>query len=72
MNNADFGMTVQSTICDIFDLTPCKKAREQFSSSYNKSYRPKIEPIIKEVFKRLGSKPIGCTTFEKSDKKGEM
>ena len=71
MNNADLGMTLQSRICSLYGLIPCKHAREQFNASYNKGYEKIIDPLIRKVFKELKSDPQKCTTFEKSDKDGE-
>ena len=71
MNNADLGMTLQSRICELYDLTPCKRAREQFSASYNKKYESIIDQIIHNIFSSLKVDPVCCTTFEKSNKPGE-
>lgn len=71
MNNADLGMTLQSRICELYGLTPCKRAREQFKSNYNPKYVSIINPLISEIFKTLKADPISCTTFEKSSKEGE-
>ena len=71
MNNADFGMTIQSRICQKYSLTPCKKAFEQFKSNYNKDLESKIDPLLIQIFSSLQSKPIKCTTFIDSPKSGE-
>lgn len=69
MNNADFGMTLQSEICLKYNLTPCKHASEQFKSGYNPKYKENADLIISKVFKDLKVKPTKCTTYKKSDKK---
>ena len=71
MNNADLGMTLQSRICYLYGLTPCNHAKEQFKANYNKSFEKKVDCLIGKIFGELGSDPLKCTTFEKSDKKGE-
>lgn len=71
MNNADLGMTLQSRICTIYNLSPCKRAKEQFNSNYNKEFEAKVDPVVFNIFKELKLKPVKCTTLESSDKKGE-
>lgn len=71
MNNADLGMTLQARICNLYNLTPCKQAREQFKSNYNKEYEKRLDTIIERIFNELKSNPIKCTTFEQSNKNGE-
>lgn len=71
MNNADLGMTLQARICYLYNLTPCKRALEQFRSNYNKSYEIKIDSLIKKIFNHLNLNPIKCTTYESSNKSNE-
>ena len=42
MNNADFGLTLQSLICDYYGLEVNEHAAEQFTSSYNEEYEKAI------------------------------
>ena len=71
MNNADFGMTMQFTICKLFDIRPCKRAYVNFLASYNAEYENELNPLIKKIFRNLHSYPVKCTTFELSNKEGE-
>ena len=63
MNNADFGLTLQSLICDYYGLEVNPHASEQFSSNYNDTYEDELEPIIPAIFERIGSKPVKLLTY---------
>lgn len=65
MNNADFGMTFKSLICQKYNISPNNTAKEQFQSNYNHSYEKIINPHIKKIFNQIGSEPIVCNSFEK-------
>ena len=42
MNNADLGITIQKFICDYFNISIPKEAKEQFLSNYNEEYIQKF------------------------------
>ena len=69
--NGDFGFTVQKIICDIYGLTPNNNAKKQFEAAYNEEVCNDINPVIDEIFRKLGSSPVQCTTYEKSENKKE-
>lgn len=71
MNNADLGLTLQSRVCHLYGLVPCKHAREQFKANFNKNYRTIFDDLITKIFDELKSNPVKCTTYEKSLKSGE-
>ncbi len=71
MNNAEFGITIQKLICDIYDIQPHPNAISQFEASYNSIYEKDANAIIKKIFSKLKCKPIECLTFTPSDKTKE-
>lgn len=71
MNNADLGITFQARVCELYGLTPCKRAVEQFRSNYNAKYITIIDSLIENIFDYLKSNPTKCTTYEESPNTGE-
>lgn len=65
MNNADFGLTLQSLICDYYGLEVNEYAAEQFTSSYNEEYEKELEPLCAHIFEKVGSKPVKLLTYSR-------
>ena len=63
MNNADFGLTLQSLICDYYDLEVNETASEQFSANFNESYIDELRPLCSSIFAKIGSKPVKLLTY---------
>lgn len=73
MNNADLGITIQKFICDYFNISIPKEAKEQFLSNYNEEYIQKlnIKNVIVSAFDELGVIPKECVTYTASENAGE-
>lgn len=63
MNNADFGLTLQSLICSKYNLPVNRNAAEQFKANFNESYIKELTPICKKIFGLLGCGPIELLTY---------
>ena len=63
MNNADFGLTLQSLICDHYHLEINEHAAEQFNSSYNEAYEEELETLCERIFELVGSTPVKLLTY---------
>lgn len=63
MNNADYGLTLQSLICDYYKLEVNPHAYEQFSSNYNDSYEIELSSIIPRIFNLVGDQPVRLLTY---------
>ena len=64
-------MTIQKTICEMYNLTPHQNAVSQFESSYNPAYKSSAEKLINNIFDTLNLKPVECLTFAPSTNAGE-
>ena len=63
MNNADYGLTLQSLICDFYKLEVNPHASEQFISNYNESYEGELSFVIPRIFKLVGDIPVKLLTY---------
>lgn len=64
-NNADYGISLQKLICDVYNLRVNGHAQEQFDANYNSSYDEELQPLCKAIFKAIGSKPVRLLTYTK-------
>ena len=64
-NNADYGISLQSIICDEYDLEVNATAAEHFKANYNSSYEQELTPICRKIFKQIGIKPTALLTYTK-------
>ncbi|MCM1451297.1 MAG: hypothetical protein NC102_03495 [Clostridium sp.] len=62
-NPARYGLTLQSLICDIFKIKVNDKASAQFNANYDESSVDELLPIIHNVVKSVGAKPIKLLTY---------
>lgn len=65
-NNAVLGMTIQKVICDLYNIKPPQKAIAQFNASYDANIAVTVEPLIQNIFKTIGHRPLRCLTFSPS------
>lgn len=65
MNNADFGLTIQKAICDIYSLEINEIAQKQFQASYNAKYLKDYCGVIIKMFEDINDEPVEFLTFEK-------
>lgn len=65
INNADFGITLQSCICKYYGLQPSELAEEHFSANYNAEYEPEFTEILPRISESIGAKPIKLLTYTK-------
>ena len=63
MNNADYGLTLQSLICDFYKLKVNPHASEQFAANYNDSYVTELLSIIPRIFDLVNDQPDKLLTY---------
>ena len=63
MNNADYGLTLQSLICDHYHLAVNPHATEQFKSNFNPNYVDELSPICSKIFEIVESRPSKLLTY---------
>ena len=71
LNNAILGMTTQSSIAKYYKLGLTQRASRQFSSAYDIDVELEINKLVPKIFKEIGSDPVRCTSYEKSNKIAE-
>lgn len=62
-NNADYGITLQSMLCDSCGLEVNEIAAEHFKSNYNELYEKELDPVCKKITTILGAKPVKLLTY---------
>lgn len=78
LNTADFGITIQNLICEMYNINVPNKAMNQFKSNYNPDYINEktvsnynsLNSLIKSIFEEIKDSPLECTTYTASHKKG--
>lgn len=70
MNNAQYGITLQSIICKKYKLPLYESAKKQFKANVNKEFIPELEPVVKRIFDELNTEPKEYLTYDIDGKKG--
>lgn len=66
MNNADYGLSLQKTICEIYNLEINDWAKAQFDASYNKDYEEELKDVSSSIFEKIGARPTRLLTYVKT------
>lgn len=62
-SNADYGLTLQKRICDLYSISINDWAQKQFDKVYEKSFENNVDEIIDAIFKELNCKPVKLLTY---------
>lgn len=63
MNNADYGLSLQKLICEVYNIEVNSWAEAQFESNFNKNYEKELYSIIPYIFDKVKSKPKLLLTY---------
>lgn len=72
MNNADYGLSMQKLICDMYEIEINDWAKAQFNANYNDEYEKELKPIIGSIFKEINAKPVKLLTYSKEMTTGKQ
>ena len=62
-NPARYGLTLQYMVCQTYSLEINETAKRQFKANFDSDYAYELRPIIKDIIKQVGSKPVKLLTF---------
>lgn len=65
MNNADYGLSLQKLICNVYGLEINENANKQFNSNFNPNYNQELLAIIPIIFEKIGEPPQNLLTYSK-------
>lgn len=63
MNNADYGLSLQKKICDVYEIEVNEWAAAQFEANYNPEYEKEFETVIPAIFDNVKSNPERLLTY---------
>ena len=63
MNNADYGLSLQKKICDVYEIEVNEWAAAQFEANYNTEYETEFKTVIPLIFERVKSNPERLLTY---------
>ena len=63
MNNADYGLSLQKKICDVYEIEVNEWAAAQFEANYNPEYETEFKTVIPLIFERVKSNPERLLTY---------
>ncbi len=71
MNNADYGLSIQKKICDMYEIDINDWAAAQFEANYNPEYEQEFKRVIPIIFEKVKSKPVRLLTYTQELVKGK-
>ncbi len=65
INPAKYGLTLQHLICEHFNIKENEHASKQFEANHDADFEEELRPLIAEIERLAGSKPVKLLTFTK-------
>lgn len=71
MNNADYGLSLQKRICEIYNLDINEYAFEQFEANYNSEYDLELDALVPQIFEKISDVPVKLLTYSRELTQGK-